>query len=61
MPIIAITLVEGRDEEKITRCMKAVARTVAETLEAPLDTVRVAVHEVPPARFARGDQLKSEA
>ncbi|MFD0051479.1 tautomerase family protein [Actinomycetes bacterium NPDC127524] len=60
MPIIHITIVEGRDDESIESCIRNVARTVSESLNAPLETVRVALHEVPANRFAVGDKLKSE-
>ncbi|MQA05757.1 MAG: 4-oxalocrotonate tautomerase [Streptosporangiales bacterium] len=61
MPILQLTLVQGRDEETIQNCVREVARTVARTLDAPLSTVRIAVQEVPPTRFAVGDELKSDA
>jgi 4-oxalocrotonate tautomerase len=61
MPIIQITLVEGRDSQAIERCIKEVAHTVSNTLGAPLNTVRVMVTELPPSRFAVGDVLKSES
>ncbi|MEV3963029.1 tautomerase family protein [Nocardia sp. NPDC050193] len=61
MPIVQITLVEGRASEKVDNCIREVARTVAETLEAPIGTVRVVVHEVEPSRFAVGDTLKSDS
>jgi 4-oxalocrotonate tautomerase len=60
MPIIQITLVAGRSDEKIERCIKEVAETVSRTLEAPKETIRIMVNEVPPSRFAVGDRLKSE-
>jgi 4-oxalocrotonate tautomerase len=60
MPIVHITLVEGRDNTRVERCIREVARTVSETLGAPLETVRVMVDEVPPNRFAVGDRLKSD-
>ena len=60
MPIIHITLVEGRDNSRVERCIREVARTVSETLGAPLETVRVMVEEVAPNRFAVGDRLKSD-
>ncbi|MEU4892526.1 tautomerase family protein [Streptomyces sp. NPDC044780] len=60
MPVIHITLVKGRDDEKIKECVREVARTAARTLEAPLDSVRVMVHETEPDRFAVGDRLKSD-
>ena len=43
MPLIQISLVEGRDEEAIKRCIKEVARTVHQTLGAPLATIRIVV------------------
>jgi len=41
MPIVQISLIAGRDEASIKRCLKAVARAVQETLGAPLVTIRV--------------------
>lgn len=61
MPIVQITIVEGRDNAKVERCIKEVARTVSGTLDAPLETIRVMINEVPPNRFAVGDKLKSES
>ncbi|WP_066093567.1 tautomerase family protein [Xanthomonas massiliensis] len=60
MPIIHVTLVQGRDEDKIQRFIREVARLAADTLDAPLQTVRVMVEEVPPTRFAVGDRLRSD-
>ena len=61
MPIVQITLVEGRSEDKVQRCIKEVAETVSRTLDAPLASIRVMVYDVAPTRFAVGTQLKSEA
>ncbi|WP_018296865.1 tautomerase family protein [Corynebacterium lubricantis] len=60
MPIINVTLVEGRSEEVVENFIKEIARTTAETLDAPLSSVRVMVNVVPPNHFAVGDALKSE-
>ncbi|OIK11690.1 2-hydroxymuconate tautomerase [Bacillus sp. MUM 13] len=60
MPIIQITLIEGRDQETIETCIRNVARTVNESLGAPMKSIRVIVNEVPKNRFAVGDMLKSE-
>ena len=60
MPIIHITLLEGRDDETIEQCMRDVARTVQKSLDIPLENIRVLVNEVPPNRFSIGDQLKTE-
>lgn len=61
MPIVQISLVEGRSDEAIKACVKAVARTVHETLGAPLETVRVYATQVPGAHWAVGDRTKDEA
>ena len=60
MPIVNIALVEGRDQEAVKACVKAVARTVHETLGAPLDTIRVYVTQTPAAYWAVGDRTKDE-
>jgi len=49
MPVIQISLVEGRDDESIKRCIKEVARTVHQTLGAPMSAIRVVVQQVPPS------------
>jgi 4-oxalocrotonate tautomerase len=60
MPIIHISLVEGRDADTIKACVKAVARTVHETLGAPLNTIRVYATVTPATHWAIGDQTKDE-
>ena len=60
MPIIQITLLEGRDNETIETCIRNVAHTVHESLGTPLSSIRIIVNEVPENRFAVGDILKSE-
>jgi 4-oxalocrotonate tautomerase len=60
MPLIQISLVEGRDEEAIKYCIKEVARTVHRTLGAPLSTIRVVVQTVPPSHWGVGDETRDE-
>lgn len=60
MPIIQVTLVEGRPEPQVERFIRRVAEVASEELDAPLATVRVMVNEVPPNRFAVGTKLKSD-
>lgn len=60
MPIVEITLVQGRSNEEIEKCIRQVAKTVHECLNAPLESIRVFVTELPPNRFAVGDKLKSD-
>jgi len=60
MPIVHITLIEGRKSEEIEKCMKDVAESIHLSLNAPLETIRIMVQEVPPNRFAVGTKLKSD-
>ncbi len=60
MPLVQITLVEGRDREIVKQCIKEVARTVHTTLGAPLEAIRVMVTQVPGAQWAIGDCTKDE-
>lgn len=61
MPIIHITMLEGRDTEMVETCMRDVAITVQKSLDIPLESIRVIVNEVPKNRFSVGVQLKSES
>lgn len=60
MPIVEIRMLHGRPNEKIEECIREVARAVSRSLDAPLETVRVFVHELPRNRWAAGDVLKSD-
>lgn len=60
MPIVQITILEGRDQEKIEQCIRNVAKTIHESLDAPMSNIRVIVNEVPKNHFGVGDKLKSE-
>ncbi|KGH28517.1 tautomerase family protein [Comamonas testosteroni] len=60
MPIIQINLLEGRDAALVSECARQVAQTVHHTLGAPLDTIRVLVHEVPRTHWAIGAQTRQE-
>jgi len=60
MPIVQISLITGRDETTVKRCLKAVARAVHETLGAPLETIRVIAYQLPASQWAVGDQTRDE-
>lgn len=60
MPLIQITLIEGRDGETITQCAKEVARTVHNSLGAPLESIRVVVNQVPASQWIVGERSKAE-
>ena len=52
MPIIDITIVEGRSYEKKEALMREVTEAAVRTLEAPPETVRVMVREIPKSHFS---------
>lgn len=60
MPIIEVKVVEGRDRAVLGAAAKEIAAAAARALNAPLETVRVQVVEVPPELWLVGDRLKSE-
>jgi 4-oxalocrotonate tautomerase len=60
MPIVHISLIEGRDDDAVKACVKAVARTVHDTLGVPLESIRVYATVVPAAHWAVGDRTKDE-
>ena len=47
MPIAIVHLIEGRDEQKKKAMIVAVSRAIAESLDAPIETVRVVIQEAP--------------
>jgi len=47
MPLINVQIMEGRPPEKVTELIKNLTSTVEETLNAPKESIRVIVTEVP--------------
>ncbi|WP_326161085.1 4-oxalocrotonate tautomerase [Neobacillus niacini] len=47
LPIIQVNLIEGRPPEKIKALIENITDTVVETLDAPRESVRVLVTELP--------------
>jgi 4-oxalocrotonate tautomerase len=45
---------EGRPPEKIEKMIVAVSKAIATTLEAPIETVRVIVHEMETHQYGVG-------
>ena len=60
MPIVQITLVEGRDEATISRCVKETALSIQKIFGAPLESVRVMVYQVPKPLYCVGDRTREE-
>ena len=58
MPIVEITLIEGRTHEDKTRLVTEVTDAVVSSIRAPREAVRIIIREVPPWHFAAGGVLK---
>lgn len=61
MPIIEITLVEGRSDEKKEALIKAVTDATEQSIGAPLESIRVLLREVPALHFAVAGVPKSKS
>lgn len=60
MPFIEVTLVEGRSAEQLRALISALTSAAAETVDAPRESVRVVVREVPATHWAAGDVTIAE-
>jgi 4-oxalocrotonate tautomerase len=54
MPIVEVTLIEGRSKEQKRALVKEVTDAVVSSIGAPIEAVRVIVREIPPENFAVG-------
>lgn len=60
MPLIEVTLVQGRSPEQLRALIAGLTRVACETVDASLASVRVVVREVPPTHWAAGDVTIAE-
>lgn len=60
MPLIEVTLVEGRTAEQLRALISGLTRAAAEAVDAPVTNVRVVVREVPATHWAAGDVTIAE-
>ncbi|MBQ0137910.1 MAG: 2-hydroxymuconate tautomerase family protein [Kurthia sp.] len=54
MPLIHVGLMSGRTEEKLEELIAELTKTAEKTLNAPRETIRVIVYEVPKANWGIG-------
>ncbi len=54
MPFLLVKVMEGRPPEKIEALIEALTETTARTLDAPKETIRVLVEEVPKTHWGIG-------
>ncbi len=60
MPLIEVTLTQGRTPEQVRSMISALTHAVADTIDAPIPNIRVVVREVPTTHFAAGDVTIAE-
>lgn len=60
MPLIEVTLTEGRSPEKLRALISKLTEAVVETEVAPKQSVRIIVREVPLTHFAAADETLAE-
>jgi 4-oxalocrotonate tautomerase len=54
MPLVELTMIEGRTKEQKVTLMKKLTDAVEESVGAPRDSIRVVIREVPAAHWAVG-------
>jgi 4-oxalocrotonate tautomerase len=59
MPLVQVTMMEGRTPEQKGALHREVAAAVHRSVGAPLDAIRVVIHEVPPAHWSVGGVPKT--
>jgi len=59
MPLVEIHLLEGRTKEQKKELLEAVTRAVRESIQAPLETIRVWIQEIPLDEFMTAGVLAS--
>ena len=60
MPMIEVTLVEGRTPAQLRALISALTKAAREAIDAPVASIRVVVREVPPTHWAAGDVTIAE-
>lgn len=60
MPLIEVSLVQGRAPEQLRSLIAAVSEAAATALDAPKSSVRVLIRELPPTHWAAGDVTIAE-
>ena len=60
MPLVEVTLVEGRTPEQLRALISRLTAAVVDALDAPKENVRVVLREVPTTHWAAGDVTIAE-
>jgi 4-oxalocrotonate tautomerase len=60
MPIVEITMIEGRTPEAKRRLIAKVTDAIIEAVEAPRDSIRIILREIPALHFGVGGKTKEK-
>ena len=60
MPLIEVTLAEGRSPQQLRTLMSSLTHAAAEAVGAPIESIRVVIREIPPTHWAAGDVTIAE-
>jgi 4-oxalocrotonate tautomerase len=60
MPLIEVTLAEGRSPEQLRALLSKLTEAAQEAVGAPKESIRVVLREVPPTHWAAGDVTIAE-
>lgn len=60
MPLVQVTLAEGRTPDQIRDLIRTLTAAVVVAIDAPQQNVRVVVYEVPKTHWAAGDVTLQE-
>lgn len=60
MPFISVTVTEGRSPQQLRALIHELTDATVRAIDAPMQNVRVVIHEVPETHWAAGDVTISE-
>ncbi len=60
MPLVQVTLAQGRSPEQLRTLISKITDAVAEAVDAPPQNIRVVLYEVPKTHWAAGDVTLQE-
>ncbi len=60
MPIVEITMIEGRSAEAKRRLIAKVTDSIIEAIDAPRDSIRIILREIPALHFGVAGKTKEK-
>jgi len=60
MPLIEVTLTQGRSAEQLRALITSLTEAAVTAIDAPLTSIRVVIREVPDTHWAAGDVTIAE-